>query len=184
MPHRRASLALAFLLVAPGALAQRAAAQGAAIAAGARVRITTDSAPAWPVVGSLLSATRDSVRVRLLPSSEPTSLANERIQTLAVSAGRHGHAVQGLIIGSASGLVIGAVGGYASGDDPPQTFMGMTKGEKARLAAAVLGVVGAGAGALIGHFVKTEEWRTVALPVQVSIAPTGRGGITAGFTLR
>lgn len=78
--------------------------------------------------------------------------------------------LKGTLIGLASGAVIGAIAGYASGDDPVQPYTGdfadvfiavgnafaMTAEEKAISGATGLGLAGAGIGAIIGAVAKKK----------------------------
>jgi len=78
--------------------------------------------------------------------------------------------LKGTLIGLASGAVIGAIAGYASGDDPVQPYTGdfadvfiavgnafaMTAEEKAATSAVGLGLAGAGIGAIIGAVAKKK----------------------------
>lgn len=57
---------------------------------------------------------------------------------------------RGVLIGAVSGIAIGGIIGLVSGDDPPNTFMGMTAGEKALGAGVLLRGVCAVTGGLIG----------------------------------
>jgi hypothetical protein len=78
--------------------------------------------------------------------------------------------LRGTLIGLASGAFIGAIAGYASGDDPVQPYTGdladvfiavgnafaMTAEEKAVASATGLGLAGAGIGAIIGAVAKKK----------------------------
>jgi len=59
-------------------------------------------------------------------------------------------------IGAASGLLFGAITGYADGDDPPETWLlRQTAEEKATVGAIAAIPIGAGIGAAIGSIKKT-----------------------------
>ena len=61
--------------------------------------------------------------------------------------------LKGALIGLGAGAAIGAIAGYASGDDPPGLFSA-TATEKGAAAAIFLGLTGALVGTLIGVLVK------------------------------
>lgn len=57
---------------------------------------------------------------------------------------------KGALIGTISGLIIGGILGFGSGDDNPEGLFAMTAGEKAVLAGTGLAICGAAIGALCG----------------------------------
>ncbi len=67
-----------------------------------------------------------------------------QINTIALKEKRAG--LKGALIGLGAGAVVGAIIGFASGDDPPEQFLAFTAGEKA----FGLGLLGGSTGALIG----------------------------------
>jgi len=75
-----------------------------------------------------------------------------------IKARRNNNIGRGVLIGTASGLFTGAMIGLISGDDPPCDNLGcilyppLTAGEKALSNGVVLGICGAGVGALVGSF--------------------------------
>ena len=77
--------------------------------------------------------------------NQPTySIDALQINTIALKKKNAG--LKGTLIGLGVGTVLGAVIGLASGDDPPEEWFALTAGEKA----LGLGLIGGGAGALIG----------------------------------
>ncbi len=69
---------------------------------------------------------------------------------------------RGVLIGAITGFAVGCFIGLIDGDDPPNTFLGMTAEEKALFAGVPLAVGGAGIGALIGSI-------KVKIPINGSI---------------
>jgi len=84
----------------------------------------------------------------------------------SITIKRKGNTVRGIIIGALSGFLIGAVIGYASGDDPPipadEDFFGignafrLTAGEKAIGSGILLGGAGAAVGGITGALIKKK----------------------------
>jgi hypothetical protein len=158
-----------------------AVAQGPAIQAGERLRVTMRPDTARP--GS--SARWDGRLVRLTddqlvldPGSGRGELALERARVREVSrfAGRHNRAGKGALIGAITmgslGLIVDISCGGKEGCDAigcPSTGMGTVGGA----------LSGAAIGALIGLFVKGDRWEKVTLQ-EARVAPTavdGRPGI-------
>jgi hypothetical protein len=174
---------LAAFALAHGAMAgapRRAPAQtvrdGASVvvAPGARVRVSTPAA--GRIVGTLLRATTDSVVVEVASGSSVAFPAGG-ISRLELSAGvqRHGWkgAGIGLLVGAGVGGVIGLATYRRTECDEPLldlfvcSFVDRTSREVTVIAdAAMVGTLGAVAGALIGHAAR-ESW------VRVPLLPEG-----------
>lgn len=69
-----------------------------------------------------------------------------------MKARRKGRVGRGVLIGALTGLAIGGLIGVISGDDPPDTYMALTAGEKALILGMPLAAIGAGVGGLLGSF--------------------------------
>ncbi len=67
-----------------------------------------------------------------------------------MKARRKGRIGRGVFIGALTGFAIGGLIGLIDGDDPPDTFMAYTAGDKAIVLGLPLAVVGAGVGGLLG----------------------------------
>ena len=85
--------------------------------------------------------------------------------------------LRGGTIGLLVGAGVGAVIGLASGDDPRGTFFGLTALEKARIAGAALGVVGAVIGYAIASSGKHDR-------LFVSVGPQRDGRSRLGLSVR
>jgi hypothetical protein len=170
-------LSVVIVLLAPVLVASPCTAQGTvAPFPGTRLRATAPSVTPKPVVGTLLETTEHEVLLAVSPS-ERTAIPRAAIVHLELSQGRHGHAVNGLLIGA----VVGAVALSAINAADPET--GQT-GEYVWVA-----LVGAGLGALpgagVGALVKTERWAELPLAnLRVTVAPLpGHGmGLRLGWT--
>jgi hypothetical protein len=161
------------------------------------VRVTAPAA--GPVVGTLVRATSDSVRLELASGSS-IGYPTVGISRLELSAGVQHRGWKGAGIGLLVGAGIGGVVGLATYrrtecDEPVLellvcSFVDRTSREVTVIAdAAMVGTVGAIVGALIGHTGR-ESWIRVPLPhegVRVGLV-TATGGstrrIAIGVSLR
>lgn len=65
---------------------------------------------------------------------------------------RKGRVGRGVFIGALTGFAVGGLIGLIDGDDPPDTFMALTAGEKALILGIPMAAFGAGVGGLLGSF--------------------------------
>jgi hypothetical protein len=141
---------------------------------GMKVRLRTKPRAPW-VVGVVVAVDEDSLHLELASDSSRVAVARNGITELQASAGAHGNAGRGALIGFFVGATAGGFMGYSQGDDPPGLFS-FSAGDKA----LVLGVLGGGAGALVGLVIggssRTDTWVNVpATGARVSLAPHGLG---------
>jgi hypothetical protein len=137
-----------------------------------RIRVTTDVHKQQWLVGTLVSAGRDSVR---LQSEEGgvVSVRSASIVRVEQSRGRRNEAgrgaLLGTIIGGGTGFILGLV---ASTENESYVEIGP---EEVVAATALFAVVGAGLGALIGFGSNREYWEPITLPTPDHPAegPTG-----------
>jgi hypothetical protein len=166
------------------------------LASGARVRVTAPAA--GRIVGTLLSATGDSIRVELANGSS-VAFPVDGLSRLELSTGVQRRGWKGAGIGLLAGAGIGGVIGLATYrrtqcDEPLLetfvcSFVDQTSRQVTVIAdAAMVGTVGAIVGALIGH-VGRESWVRVPLlreGVRIGLATsmrTSRGAIEVAVTL-
>jgi len=158
--------------------------------AGDRVRITLIGFRE-PVVGAMLSATADSISLVSVvrqsfgaPRLQGTAtIARSAVQALEVSDGRQRHPWSGLAWGFAGGATAGAIIGALSYEPCHSTefmgcFLAPTRREDSALMGAVLlGVLGSGAGLLVGTLYQTDRWHpvTVERVAQLRLGPTSHG---------
>jgi hypothetical protein len=181
----------AIALVLAGCVWHDAAAQGAArrlsvdLMPGARVRLTVPATK--PFVGTLLGATSDSVRVQLASGSSVT-LPVSGLSGVELSTGVRRHGYKGALIGFVSGAAVGSAIGFATyrkatcdNDSVSQILCGFVDQTSRQVTvvgdAALVGVLGAAAGALIGHTGR-ESWVPVpTLGERTRIGMVRRSGV-------
>ena len=164
---RAMSTALLALLSVVG-VASAQAADG--VPRGARVRVTP-STPSRVVVGQLIEASDSALVVRSRRGGE-IIIPRSNVLRLEVSRGtnRGESALRGALLGA----LIGGVVGYASGNDNGYWV-------DKRGAAVLGGFTGAATGSLMGVLIgSVERWRNVAVPMDLSLMPTGEGSMAIG----
>lgn len=131
------------------------------VPAGSRVRVT--SLGLGPrMIGTIVSANRDSVIFMPVGEQIPTSVRTADVKRLEVSRGWHRHPWAGLFLGALVGAL--ATGGYeaATWKDPGGDFDFGKWGD-----AGIMAVPGALIGAVVGTLFgaqKFEDWGRVPLP--------------------
>jgi len=185
MPTDLARRLAALTLVAAALLAPAARARAQSVARlrrGARVRVTIRGADPARIAGTLVAIGGDSLRY--IPDGDTTSriVLLDRVARVDVGRGVHRHTLQGFVTGATIGAFTGLVAGYASGNDPKQAFLSMTRADKAGLLGAAFGVIGGGVGTIIGFAHRSEAWQPVARPYALMVLPAA-GGVTLGMRL-
>jgi len=176
------SIAVAYGVLSIGAIGTMISMSDAApVDAGSKIRIGGDGAGSR--VGRVLSV--NAGRVMLETDAGQTTISADSLGEIEVSLGNSGRWAQGWGIGFASGAGIGALIGFASGDDPPGTFIRLNAEQKALVAGSVLAVGGSLVGTLIG-LAGPERWVHATRPGEtsrVSISPIvgSRVGLSAKF---
>ena len=144
---------------------------------GSRVRITSAAHGLEKQVARVVDVRSDSLFLQVTPA-ETLAVARAGLTRLDVSTGRRRRTGRGATVGSLIGASSGVIIGFASGDDPPNSFWQMSAGEKAAIAGVGLGVVGLLVGATVGALTVSERWTSVPLG-NASVSPgfqAGRGG--------
>ena len=155
----------------------------APLAAGSRVRVTIRDAYPGRTTGTLLALGADTLRYRPDGDSASRVVLLGQVKQLEISRGVHRHTWQGFLTGAVAGAFTGVVIGYASGDDPKQSFLSYTRGDKAGILGAALGVIGGGVGTIIGFAHRSEAWQRVQPPYAISLAPE-HGAIRLAMRIR
>ena len=158
-----------------------ARAQGPApLAPNTRVRISAPSRQLNGVIGAVIVNRGDSLWLRGERVGDTLVLAVRDLTRLEVSRRQDTHGLAGAGIGLLGGAAVGAILGYAAGDDKPSSsqssscrnedfcFSGpnfyLTAGNKAAIGAVGLGVVGAAIGGVVGYTHRTDRWESVLAP--------------------
>jgi hypothetical protein len=128
---------------------------------GARVRVRTDSSSKL-VVGTLIGADADSLRLTTAKDARAMMVPTRSVVRFERSLGLktatgHGAGV-GALVGVLTGLFLGVA---ASTDNSGWWDIG---GEEIATAGVVVGLAGAGVGALIGSMSHRERWEPVPIP--------------------
>jgi hypothetical protein len=160
---------LALLLVSPA----QAQEPDPAPLLGQRVRVSTPNGPS--VTGKLV----EQDGTKLVVSDQKGSLTAipvADVSRIELSAGRKSKALLGAVIGAAVGLGVGlwAATTWCSESGCDNEVGGVL----------VLGVGGAGLGALVGAAVRTERWRQVPAGQPESRLPPGSSGWRVSMTFR
>ena len=151
-----------------------ASAQADTVPRGTRVRITP-STPSSVIVGELIGASDSVLVVRTQGYRGDVTIARAAVMRLEVSRGTRRHTSAGW--GALIGMGIGGLAGFAAGED-------RCGGDawfciKRPLAAVLGGATGVATGSLIGLIVGSfERWSDSAVPVSLSVAPTGGGSLS------
>ena len=187
----RVRSAAAIVMGLAGCLAHDAFAQSAAprlsidLAPGSRVRITVPATK--PVVGRLIDATNDSLRVELASGSSVT-LPTASLSAIELSTGVRRHPYKGAAIGFLSGAAVGGAIGFATyrrtdclDDAVAQVFCGFIDQTSRQVTvvgdAALAGVVGGAIGLVIGQSARESWVRVPMLGERTRIGMVGRAGV-------
>jgi|SRR5687767_235131 len=144
---------------------------------GARVRVTP-STPSRVVVGQLIAVSDSALVVRSRRSGNEIMIPRAEVLRLEVSRGtnRGESALRGALLG----MVVGGVVGYARGNDHGcggDSWFCFDRRETAVLG----GFTGVATGSLVGVLIgSVERWRNVAVPMSLSVMPTGEGSMSIG----
>jgi hypothetical protein len=157
---------------------------------GRRVRVTAPAADMNEVEATVVGLQHDTLALaheafyvdahgRRSRDTLVAMLPVAAITNIAVHAGTRSHKTTGILIGGASGLLIGALSTatyYSSDEDG---YGGYVLG-----GAAVTGAIGAGLGWLIGSLVRSDRWEEIPLDrVQVGLV-AARDGVGMGVRVR
>ena len=154
---------------------------------GTRVRIKAPSISKLPLVGTVVPAGADTLKVRLKWHAIPLAIPLASVTRLDVSIGQKRNAGKGaligLLVGGVTGVWVWAVygeksaspssGNFFSGGSWDYQFSCTIGG-----CAASLGGLGLVVGSVLGGILKTEKWQPVPLErVHVVITPQRKGGL-------
>ncbi len=152
---------------------------------GTRIRVTAPSVYPGRAVGQLQTIDATGLRMSLQGDGDLT-VPRDAVSRIDVSEGNRSHWVRGAAIGGLVGLTTGVIAVVAaeSSDEELELLPGFDTVVETT-AVIVMTVVGAGAGALIGALIRTEQWKPVpAAGVQWGLLPRWDGGVGLVVTLR
>lgn len=143
---------------------------------GTRVRLTTAALDATQRIGTIVSATHDTIAFRADHDPITRNIAVAHIVTIETSGGVHTHRSRDAAIGALLGGVVGAIVG-GSGPKPSGTCFIFcdTRGQHIAEGALEGLTIGWPAGFIVGGFDKTERWMPLNKPTRLSLAPAARG---------
>ena len=151
-----------FVLIAATLFIQILSAQDSTHILQKTYKVTLTSSDNLVVKGYLVSLTDSAVNIGPTPvkgnvsrgkSSRLISINYNKIDKVTLR--RKGRAARGLLIGAASGAVVGVIAGYMGGDDTPRNggpfcILCFTAAEKAKIGAVVFGFSGGALGTVVG----------------------------------
>ena len=118
-------------------------------------------------IGTLMSANQDSIVIRD-DASRRVATPSFAVTAFERSDGRHGHAGTGAWVGALCGFAVGALVVREQGAG------GLAGYDASDAAPLVVGpLIGTGVGALVGTFIRTEQWAPVPRPWRITIDPEG-----------
>lgn len=135
--------------------------QAVPVTSGDRVRITVPNA-LHNQTAQVVSARGDSLFLRVTPA-ETLAVALAGVTRLDVRTGQRRYALRGAGIGAASGVIVGAFLGSASGDDRRSWIVSFTAEEKAVIYGVGLGLTGLAIGTIVGALTVSDRWTSVPL---------------------
>lgn len=118
-------------------------------------------------IGTLVSANQDSIVFRD-EASRRVATPSFAVSAFERSDGRHGHPGTGAWVGALCGFAVGVLVIREQGGGG---FGGVDASDTAPLVVGPL--IGTGAGALVGTFIRTERWVAVPRPWRFTIASEG-----------
>jgi hypothetical protein len=133
--------------------------------------------PGGVIEGRVTSSGDDALGLMLASDDSPFGggqvvVPRGSLTSLQISMGKHGHALLGLLVGTASFAAIGASVEVDPNDCGDDSTAFCSRGE----AVGAMAFFGAGLGALVGAVIKTERWQNVSVEV---LAPRSTAGRTA-----
>lgn len=175
--HPRSSVLIA-LAVVMGSGSSLLAQTPPRLESGARARLVTPTLPAEQQIVQIEATTNDTVVFRSENYPVVRSLALSEINAVDVSVGHRRQTARGAMIGLGTGIVLGAIAGYAS-YEPCEGFCILepeTRGQHMAWNGVAGGVVGLIAGTTIGFLTKSEKWQRVHTRTTVGVSPARGGG--------
>jgi hypothetical protein len=178
---RAVFLALTLLVPTDSASPDTAGNDSSTVAIGSRVRVTTSAPASKRLTGTLVADDPSSLTLAIHGGRSRVTVPRSRLATIEVGR-RRSHRGSAAARGALAGVLIGAVVGYAAGEDCPNgELICLSRGDTVRAAA----ILGAPIGAVIGAFVSPRErWvRASTAGLHVSAAPVSLRGRGVGLSI-
>jgi len=175
---RTISISLSVLLVAAVLVNPATTSAQAGLREGVKVRVSVPGAPR--ATGTIQRLTPDSIVLFAEPNGSRIGIARSTIQSLQVSQGRSASAgaKKGALWGAG---IFGGIGVLIAVQLASDNFPSDPDQFSPKAVAAIAIAEGAGIGAIIGGFVKSEKWETVSVQPAVSMSSNG---LRVGFNIR
>ena len=168
------SLGFVLFCIFGGAASESAAQEPLPVEPGVRVRVTAPDCGLRSEATDFRAFRADTLVL------ETTECALASVTRLDVSRGQKSNAVVGFFVGAGLGLV-GSLA-VCNFTDTCQVFSDNdVRGD----VVAVTAAMGAGVGAIVGYFIKTDSWEEVPLErLRVGLTPQRDGRFALGFSVR
>ena len=152
---------------------------------GKRIRVAAPLVGSERMVGVYLSHDDTTMQLQTEAQVAPLTIPLVYVTRLELSQGRKSNALKGLVIDSASGVVLGIVAGLVVGQENGDNPCGGGRpAECAAIGAVAVGATGALVGLGIGALSKSERWNEVSLDrLRVSIVPQRDGRLGFGLAI-
>jgi hypothetical protein len=148
-----------------------------------RVYTTDDEGHSARVVGTLVSMDEETLVVRIngepglyghdVPPHQTRTIPLRAVTGVGRWAGTRNYTFVGALIGAAGGLALG----FANQDSDQSEVV-----DDSGMETLLLGIIGTGVGALVGHFAETDRWDRVD-SFSVGVAPSDEGTPQVALTL-
>jgi hypothetical protein len=179
MRSRSSILIAVAVLVASGSGAVAQAPAG--LENGARVRLVAPAIPVGEQIVRIEKTANDTLVFRSERNPVTRSVALSEITSVDVSLGQRRRTARGALIGLGTGVLAGAIAGYAT-FEPCEgwcMFAPTTAGGSAAWGGLGGGLLGLVAGTTIGFLTKSERWQRVHTRTTVGVSPATGGGMIA-----
>jgi hypothetical protein len=158
-----------------------AAQESVRLETGARARLVAPSIPEGEQIVRIEGTANDTLVFRSERYPVTRSLALREISSVDVSVGQRRRTARGALIGLGTGVLVGAVAGYAT-FEPCEGFCMFeptSAGGNAAWVGLGGGLLGLVAGTTIGFVMKSEKWQRVHTRTTVGVSPARGGGQVA-----
>ena len=163
-------------------------------AIGMRTRVTSPALGPGRSVARVLGYRADTLVLRPEGTQDSVAVPFAQVTRLDVSRGRKTNVRKGLLFGLVGGATLGAVSAYAAYEKDSceaNQFICIgnmfSRSEETLMGGAVLGLLGAAVGGVVGAVWRTERWERAPLGSsvgRVGLAPVRGGGLALAVSFR